>query len=55
MKAHLTKVNEEEVLLKKEYDLQLPNNYVEIEREEMKYVDGGMDRADGSNDDYVFV
>lgn len=28
-------------VLKKEYALQLPNNYVEINKDEMEYVDGG--------------
>lgn len=28
-------------LWKREYALQLPNNYVEIDRDEMEYVDGG--------------
>lgn len=28
-------------VLKKEYKLQLPNNFVEIDREEMEYFDGG--------------
>ena len=28
-------------VLKREYALQLPNNYVEIDRDEMEYVDGG--------------
>ena len=28
-------------VLKKEYALQLPNNFVEIDRDEMEYVDGG--------------
>lgn len=28
-------------VLRREYDLQLPNNYVEIDRDEMEYVDGG--------------
>ena len=29
-------------VLKREYALQLPNNYVEIDRDEMEYVDGGL-------------
>lgn len=28
-------------VLKREYNLQLPNNYVGVDREEMEYVDGG--------------
>lgn len=28
-------------VLKREYALQLPNSYVEIDRDEMEYVDGG--------------
>ena len=28
-------------VLRREYNLQLPNNYVEIDRDEMEYVDGG--------------
>ena len=28
-------------VLQREYSLQLPNNYVEIDRDEMEYVDGG--------------
>ena len=30
-------------VLKREYNLQLPNNYVEIDRDEMEYVDGGFE------------
>lgn len=30
-------------VLKREYALQLPNSYVEIDRDEMEYVDGGSD------------
>ena len=41
MKAHLTKGTEEDVSSKREYNLQLPNNYVEIDRDEMEYVEGG--------------
>ena len=29
-------------VLKKEYSLQLPSSYVDIEREEMEYIDGGL-------------
>lgn len=29
------------LVLQREYSLQLPHNYVEIDREEMEYVDGG--------------
>ncbi|MDV4152796.1 hypothetical protein R0131_18375 [Clostridium sp. AL.422] len=42
MKAHLTKETEEDVPLEKEYALQLPNSYVEIDRDEMEYIDGGL-------------
>ena len=28
-------------VLRREYALQLPNNYVDVDREEMEYVDGG--------------
>lgn len=28
-------------VLKKEYSLQLPSSYVDIDREEMEYIDGG--------------
>lgn len=28
-------------VLGREYELQLPNNYVEIDSDEMEYVDGG--------------
>ena len=30
-------------VLKREYALQMPTNYVEIDRDEMEYVDGGWD------------
>lgn len=30
-------------VLKREYELQLPNNYIEIDRDEMEYIDGGLD------------
>ncbi|MGF0110956.1 MULTISPECIES: hypothetical protein [unclassified Clostridium] len=29
-------------VLQRQYDLQLPSNYVEIDRNEMEYVDGGL-------------
>ncbi len=29
-------------VLKKEYELQLPSSYVDIDREEMEYIDGGL-------------
>ena len=28
-------------VLKREYALQLPNSYVDVDRDEMEYVDGG--------------
>ncbi|GAA0086067.1 hypothetical protein UT300007_25060 [Clostridium sp. CTA-7] len=31
-------------VLKREYALQMPKNYVEIDREEMEYVDGGAEK-----------
>ncbi|MDU5108112.1 hypothetical protein [Clostridium sp.] len=39
-------------VLKREYALQLPNSYAEIDREEMEYVDGGVYL---SNDDLKAV
>ena len=33
-------------VLKKEYALQLPNSYVDIDRDEMEYVDGGAEKID---------
>ena len=34
-------------VLQREYSLQLPNSYVEIDRDEMEYVDGGLDISTG--------
>ena len=31
-----------ELVINKNYELQLPNSFVDVEREEMEYVDGGM-------------
>ena len=35
-------------VLNREYALQLPNNYVEIDRDEMEYVDGGFSMPRGA-------
>lgn len=40
-------------LIKKEYELQLPSSYVDIDREEMEYIDGGY-RFDYSRDEVAF-
>lgn len=34
-------------VLKKEYELQLPSSYVDIDREEMEYIDGGINISNG--------